>query len=192
MKNKQQNCTTEMLLCQILLASSFGKRCHSVNYVNCGSNCLPQMICRIPQTCLNFIEAFAELPPSSSLSSLGYFFFFFFYDFIWKQMLHELTSNISEFPRIHFSSGKKAISNTVVKCSWSGFGAVLAPSAVFSRFTDQLTYSVVQSCSFCKKCDRVALMSQRAKQMQQWKQVTLFDMFFFLILTRCKIANIIL
>lgn len=30
-KNKQQNCTTELFLCQIILAFSFGEKCHSAN-----------------------------------------------------------------------------------------------------------------------------------------------------------------
>lgn len=97
MKNKQQNCTTGTLLCQIFLAFSFGEKCHSANYVKCSSNCLARIICRYLLTGLNFIEAFAEfatrLPPSSPQSPVGWVGFF--HGFNWKQVLHKLTSSIT-------------------------------------------------------------------------------------------------
>lgn len=91
-ENKQQNCTTETLLCQIFLAFSFGEKCHAANYVKCSSNWLAQIICRNPLTDLNFIEPFAELATQLPLSTpqppalfwLLFWLGFFSHCFIWK------------------------------------------------------------------------------------------------------------
>jgi len=97
MKNKQQNCAAGMLLCQIFLAFSFGKRCHSANDMKCSSNWVAETVSRNLLTGLNFTKASAELAtrvlPSAPQSPVGWAFFF--HGFFWKQMLHKLTSNIT-------------------------------------------------------------------------------------------------
>lgn len=58
-------------------------------------------------------------------------------------MLHKFSSNITQFPRIHFAAGQKAIPSGAVKYSRDEFGAVLVSAGPFSPLAGKLACSAV-------------------------------------------------